>query len=81
MVARIRKSPVAGAFLDGVNVASLALMAVVTWQLARAAIVDVPTVALALLSGLLLFRFRLNSAWLVFGGAMIGWTIQFVTGH
>ena len=39
----LRRSPTAGAALDGVNVASLALMAVVTWQLARAAVVDLPT--------------------------------------
>lgn len=56
-------------------------MAVVTWQLGFAALVDVPTVALALPCGWLLFRFRLNSAWLVFGGAVIGWTIKFVAGH
>lgn len=72
LIPRIRKSPVAGKFLDGVNVASLALMAVVTWQLGRVAIVDWVTVALALVSGFLLFRFRVNSAWLVLGGAVVG---------
>ena len=40
LVPRMRRSATAGAFLDGVNVASLALMAVVTWQLGRSAIVD-----------------------------------------
>ena len=45
LLPRLRRSAVAGAFLDGVNVASLALMAVVTWQLGRAAVVDAPTVA------------------------------------
>lgn len=78
LIPRIRKSRIAGAFLDGVNVASLALMIVVTWQLGRSAISDVPTIALALLSGVLLFRFRLNSAWLVFGGATAGFLIQFI---
>jgi len=53
-------------------VASLALMALVTWQLARAALVDGVTVALAVLSALLLFRWRVNSAWLVLGGAVVG---------
>ena len=48
LVPRLRRSPLAGAFLDGVNVASLALMAVVTWQLGRAAIFDVTTVLLAI---------------------------------
>jgi len=72
LIPRLRRSPVAGAFLDGVNAASLALMAVVTWQLGRAAIVDVPTAALALGSAVLLVRYRVNSLWLVLGGAVLG---------
>ncbi|AKJ01478.1 chromate transporter [Archangium gephyra] len=72
LVPRMRRSWVAGAFLDGVNVASLALMATVTWQLGRAALVDVWTVGLALLSAVLLIRYRVNSAWLVLGGALVG---------
>lgn len=72
LLPRLRHSPTARAFLDGVNVASLALMALVTWQLARAALVDGVTVALAVLSALLLFRWRVNSAWLVLGGAVVG---------
>jgi len=72
LVPRIRRHPAAGAFLDGVIVASLALMAIVTFQLARAALVDVPTVVVALGAGLLLIRFDLNSGWLVAGGAAIG---------
>ncbi len=72
LVPRIRKSPVAGAFLDGVNVASLALMAVVTWQLGRASLVDSETTLLAITSLFLLLRFRVNSAWLVLIGALVG---------
>lgn len=72
IVPRMRRSWVAGAFLDGVNVASLALMATVTWQLGRAALVDIWTVGLALVSAVLLIRYRVNSAWLVLGGAAVG---------
>jgi chromate transporter len=72
LVRRIRSSPTAGAALDGVNVASLALMAVVTLQLGRTALVDPLTVALALASAVLLIRYRINSAWLVLGGAAVG---------
>ncbi|WP_233261895.1 chromate efflux transporter [Vitiosangium sp. GDMCC 1.1324] len=72
LVPRMRRSWVAGAFLDGVNVASLALMATVTWQLGRSALVDVWTVGLALVSAVLLIRYRVNSAWLVLGGAALG---------
>jgi chromate transporter len=72
LVPRIRRSPVAGAALDGVNVASLALMAVVTWTLTRTAIIDVATAILAVASAILLLKYRVNSAWLVAGGAIVG---------
>ena len=72
LVSRIRKSKAAGAFLDGVNVASLALMSVVTYQLGRAALVDWATIGLAILSGVLLLGFKINSAWIVLGGAAVG---------
>jgi len=72
LVPRIRKSPVAGAFLDGVNVAALALMLVVTYQLGRTAILDLTTIALAVVSAVILFRWRVNSAWLILGGAIVG---------
>lgn len=75
LVPRIRRSPMVGAFLDGINAASLALMVLVTYQLGRAAIVDLTTIALALISAVLLVRFRANSAWLVLGGAIIGWLL------
>jgi chromate transporter len=72
LIPRLRRSRIAAAFLDGVNVAALALMAVVGVQLARAAIVDVPTALLALVSAAALFRWRVHSAWLVFGGGLLG---------
>jgi chromate transporter len=72
LVPRLRASRAAAAFLDGVNVASLALMAVVTALLGRTAIVDVPTALLATTAVLLLLRFRMNSTWLVLGGAVVG---------
>jgi chromate transporter len=72
IVPRLRASHAASAFLDGVNVASLALMAVVTAQLGRAAIVDAPTALLAVVSAVLLLLFKLNSTWLVLGGAAVG---------
>jgi len=72
LLPKIRRSPVAAAFLDGVVVGSLALIVVVAWQLGRAAIVDVTTASIAVVSTILLFRFRVNSAWLVLGAAAIG---------
>jgi chromate transporter len=76
LVPRLRRSPTAGAVLDGVNVASLALMAVVTWELGRAALVDPLTIAMAGASVVLLVHFRINSAWLVLGGAVVGLALR-----
>lgn len=72
LVPRIRKSRTAGAVLDGVNVASLALMAVVAIQLGRTTLVDPPTIALAAVSAIVLVRWRINTMWLVLGGAAVG---------
>jgi chromate transporter len=72
LVPRIRKSTLAGAFLDGVDVGSLALMGVVTWQPGRASFIDVVTIVLGGTSLVALMRLRLNSAWLVPLGAVIG---------
>jgi chromate transporter len=55
-----------------VNVASLGLLAVVTWQMGRAAATDWLTGLLMLASALLLFRFRVPSPWLILGGAVVG---------
>jgi chromate transporter len=76
LIPRIRRSWWAGPLLDGVNVASLALMAAVTWQLAGAALRDPLTIGLALLAGALLLRTKINSAWLVLGGGLIGLAAQ-----
>lgn len=76
LVPRLRRSRIAGAFLDGVNVASLALMAAVAWELARAALVDVFTLLVALASAVIVFRFRVNSGWLVLGGALLGLALK-----
>ncbi|SHL11518.1 chromate efflux transporter [Hymenobacter psychrotolerans] len=76
LVAQLRQSPLAGAFLDGLNAASWALMAAVSLTLARTALLDLPTVALALVSAGLLLRYKVNSAWLVLGGALVGYGLQ-----
>lgn len=72
LIPRLRRSAFAGALLDGVNVAALGLMAAVTWQLGREAIIDPLTIALALAALAALLRFKVNSFWLVVGGALAG---------
>ena len=58
--------------LDGVNVASLGLMAGVSWHLARASLIQPLSVIILLLSGLFLIKYRLNTTWLILAGALAG---------
>lgn len=77
-IPRLRNSSWAAGFLDGVNVASLGLMAAVTWQLGRAALTDWLTWGLALVSVVLVFQIKMNSAWLVLGGGIAGLVYKFL---
>ncbi len=72
-VTQLRASGWTAGFLDGVNAASLGLMAGVTYTLGLTALVDWLTLSLAGLSAIAVFRFEINSAWLVLGGGVIGW--------
>ena len=72
IVPRLRRSRLAGGALDGVNAASLALIAVVTWQLGRSALVDPVTISIATLALLALLLWRVNSTWLIAAGAVLG---------
>jgi chromate transporter len=72
LIPRVRHSAWFSGLLDGVIVASLGLMAAVTWQLGRASLTDPLTISIALISLVLLIRFKVNSTWLIVGGALIG---------
>jgi chromate transporter len=78
LVARLRQSRRLSAMLDGVIAASLGLMAAVTAQLARASLVDPPTLILFALAVLAILRLRINPTWLVFGGAAAGLAIRWL---
>lgn len=80
LVPRLRQSPLLASALDGINVAALGLMAAVTWELGQSAIVDWLTALLAVTAALLLFRFQINSAWLVLGGALVALAFRFLGG-
>jgi len=73
---RLRKSPTASTFLDGVNAAAVALMAFVGFQFAQGAVVTPLAVVIALVSAVLMFRYRVNSAWLILGGAVCGLVVK-----
>ena len=75
LLPHLRRSPVTGAFLDGVNAASLALLAAVTWQLGRSALVDWPTAILAVITLALLLRHQINTIWLILTAAFLGWLL------
>lgn len=68
----LRSRSLTSALLDGVNATALALMAGVSLQLGRSGLVDPLTVALAVATLVLLWRTRLNSAWFIGAGALVG---------
>ena len=72
LISRVRNSSWLSGFLDGVNVASLGLTAAVTWQLGWSSLIDLLTVLITLVSLVLLIRYKINSTWVIVGGAMIG---------
>lgn len=72
IIPKLRQSPWLGALLDGVNIASLGLMAGVTLQLGQAALRDGLTLVIALVSGVILFRYKVNATWLIIAGGVIG---------
>jgi chromate transporter len=72
LVPKLRTSPWTAGFLDGVSAAAVGMMASVTVVLGRAALSTPLTWLLALAAALLLIRFRVNSAWLILGGGLLG---------
>lgn len=75
-IKRLRASRVFGAGLDGVNVASVALMATVVVELAKTSVQDPPAVLIVLVAAVLLIRYKVNSAWLVIAGGGLGWVLH-----
>jgi chromate transporter len=76
LIPKLRKSKVFSAFLDAVNVASVAVIAAVCIEMGRDTLTDWRAVVIALLSlGALLKFKKLNSAFVVLGGAVVGWVL------
>lgn len=72
---RLRRSPWSAAFLDAVNVSAVALMVAVVVNLGRTTLVSWPAWVIAVLAGVVAIRWRVNTAWLVLGGAALGWLL------
>ncbi|AFY79791.1 chromate efflux transporter [Oscillatoria acuminata] len=90
-IPRLRSSKWTAAFLDAINVSAVALMAVVTIQLAVATLqinfigmplgtallgIDWIAAVIAVISAIFALVWRINAAWLVFGGAIAGWLVN-----
>jgi chromate transporter len=75
LIPRMRNSIWVSSFLDGANVASLSLMTAVTIELGQASLIDWPAVLIALIALGLLLRFKINSTWLMAGGAIAGFIV------
>ena len=78
LIPKLRNSPWAGSLLDGVNASSLGLMAAVTIQLSSSSLTDFPTALIAVVSLILLLRYKINSTWLIAGGALVGLVLSLV---
>ena len=78
LIPRIRNSIWMSSLLDGVNASSLGLMAAVTVQLASSSLTDLFTAMVAGISLILLIRYKVNTTWLIAGGAIAGLVISFI---
>jgi chromate transporter len=78
LIPRIRDSKWVSSLMDGINAASIGLMAAVTWQIGKASLIDPFTIILALAALAVLFRFKVNSTLLVLGGAAAGLVSMFL---
>ncbi len=78
IIPKLRQSAWLSAFLDAVNVSAVALMVAVTILLGIDTLVDWRTGLIAVLSALLVLRFKVNAAWIVLGSAVLGWLLTLV---
>jgi chromate transporter len=79
LIPALKRSQAARIVLDGINAATVGLMAAVSWQLARDAVFDVTTAVEAVVAFFLLRRYKLNSAWLILGGIAGGVAMKIAT--
>jgi chromate transporter len=73
---KLRESAKMSAFLDAVNISAVGLMAAVTLRLATTTLFDWRAILIAVAAIIGGMRFRLNAAWLVLGGAFMGWILK-----
>ena len=76
IVPRLRQSPWASAFLDAVNVSSVALMLAVVVKLVQTTLTGLPAWLIALTALGVSFRWKINATWLILAGAAVGWGLS-----
>lgn len=76
LVKKMRNSAAFSSFLDAVNVSAIAMIAVVCVEMGKETIYNWQTLSIALLSMVILLRFRkTNSAFIIIGGAVMGYLL------
>ncbi len=76
LIPKMRRSAWSAAFLDAVNAAALGLMAAVVIELSLTTLVSWQAAAIGAAAAAGVFIWRLNAAWLVLGGAVLGWVLM-----
>lgn len=79
LIPKLRKSKLMAAFLDTVNIASIAIILSVIIEMSRETLLDWQTILIAIVSFIVTFYFRkLNTAFIVFGGAFLGYLLTLI---
>lgn len=77
IVKMMRGSKIFSSFLDAVNIASIAIIINICYEMAKDSIADWKTIIIAVLCIILMFTFKkINSAWIVMLGAFLGYILQ-----
>lgn len=79
LVKKMRNSKLFSTFLDAVNVASIAIIVSICLEIGKETIIDWRTIFIALLSIIVTFNYKkINSAFIVLGGSIIGYILNFI---
>lgn len=78
LIPRLRSSTWVSGALDGVNAASLGLMAVVSVKLGLGSLTDALSIALFAVSFALIVKFKFNTAWAILAGGAIGFAVHYL---
>lgn len=79
LIPRLRKSKIMSAFLDTVNIVSIAVILSVIVEIGRSTLTDWRSISIAFISFIVTFYFKkLNTAFIIVGGALLGYALTFV---